>query len=191
MASKYVTTFDEVKDAIEYCEGNFDCMCKRLKRIPSQFPTYWSKWPELKKRFDSLQNPALLWEQTTQSHAQRFRVDAQLAAEALKECKGLPSLAAEKLRVPHRVMLKEIELTPSLQELVADQRDARIDRAEKALDTLIANGTPSAVYFVLSTLGKKRGYAKFDAADVQAQEASLQKFREIQAALARPRMLEK
>lgn len=72
---------------------------------------------------------------------------------------GNISTAAESLGVERKTLYTWIE-DESLQDVVIEGRNARLDFAESKLDQNINNGDTTAIIFLLKTLGKERGYVE-------------------------------
>lgn len=79
---------------------------------------------------------------------------------ALLKCRGNYAAAAKALGVTRQAVSKYVKERPELLEAVNDQREARIDRAESALDKAIDRGAPWAISLTLRTQGKERGWVE-------------------------------
>lgn len=81
-------------------------------------------------------------------------------AEALRETRGMVSLAADRLQCSQQSVRNYIERYPALTGVLADQRERMTDVAELKLAQAIQNGDAWAVCFYLKTQGKSRGYVE-------------------------------
>lgn len=83
---------------------------------------------------------------------------------ALRVSKGYISVAAMRLHMTPRNLRIRIERNESLQELLRDIRDKRLDNYEKRLEELTrsrdAKVALGATTYALDRLGKERGYGK-------------------------------
>ncbi len=92
------------------------------------------------------------------SKKQKFTV--QQVIKALKNNRGLVTQAAEELKVCPRTIYNYAERYPTVKETVETLRESRLDYTEGVLYDLIDKGEPAAVFFLLKTQGKKRGYVE-------------------------------
>lgn len=79
-------------------------------------------------------------------------------AVALIRYQGNLTNVARKLARSRRVIETYISREPKLRELAEDLQEQFIDLTEDKLRGLVVAGDPSSVRYVLSTLGKKRGF---------------------------------
>lgn len=79
---------------------------------------------------------------------------------ALRITRGSITEAAELLEVERPILSRKVRSTPSLEKVMQDIREEKIDAAEKALDELVLEKNPTAVTFTLRTIGKERGYTE-------------------------------
>ena len=84
----------------------------------------------------------------------------QQVIAALKETRGLITLAAERLGCVDDTVRRYVNKYPKVKQTVMQYRRRRVDVAELKLDGALANGEPWAIALVLKTLGKKRGYVE-------------------------------
>ena len=82
----------------------------------------------------------------------------QRIIEALKETRGLLTLAARKAGVSYRTVNRYANEFPSVQEAVEEAKESMIDFAEGKLFEKISKGDTASIIFYLKTQGKKRGY---------------------------------
>lgn len=78
---------------------------------------------------------------------------------ALRLARGSISDAAELLKLERPILARKVQATPSLEKVMRDIREQKLDDAEKALDALVLEKNPTAVTFMLKTLGRDRGYS--------------------------------
>ena len=79
---------------------------------------------------------------------------------ALVKNKGNILLASRSLGCDRNVIYRRMKKIPSLQEARDDAEDIRIDLYEAAIDkAALEEGNVSAIKYILSTRGKRRGYS--------------------------------
>jgi len=83
---------------------------------------------------------------------------AQKIIEALKDTRGLLTLAARKAGVSYRTVNRYANEFPSVQEAVQEAKESMTDFAEGKLYEKISKGDTASIIFYLKTQGKKRGY---------------------------------
>ena len=88
------------------------------------------------------------------------RIGEQRAVDVLTSSRGNVSLAARRLGISARTIHRWLAQYPDLRELVEAQRDRIIDMAEENIFDAVERGNLKASWFVLQTLGKKRGYSE-------------------------------
>ena len=81
-------------------------------------------------------------------------------AKALLMAKGRVTHAARLLDVSHAAVIKRIKNSEFLQMIREMAIEERLDNAEEALDSLIEKENLGAIQFLLSTIGKDRGYVR-------------------------------
>ena len=77
---------------------------------------------------------------------------------ALVQCCGSRVEAAELLGMSRPKLSKYIRLHPDLKDLVDSERDGLLDRVERSVAERALSGDWAAQKFILTTLGKDRGY---------------------------------
>jgi len=77
---------------------------------------------------------------------------------ALKETKGLLTLAARKAGVSYPTVNRYANDFPSVREAVLEAKESMVDFAEGKLFEKISKGDTASIIFYLKTQGKKRGY---------------------------------
>jgi hypothetical protein len=82
----------------------------------------------------------------------------QRVVQVLKDMRGNISNTCHFFKVSRRTFYYWKENNPIFAQLVDEIQEARIDRTESVLDDLIEAKEPCAVFFLLKTIGKKRGY---------------------------------
>jgi DNA-binding protein Fis len=83
-----------------------------------------------------------------------------VVADALEQAKGHVARAANALGVPRAYVRKVIELRPNLQEVLFQEREKLVDRAEDVLREAVRAKKPWAIIFVLDTRGRNRGFGR-------------------------------
>ena len=83
---------------------------------------------------------------------------AQKIIDALKESKGLLTLAAKKAGVSYSTVNRYANEFPSVREAVEEAKESMLDYTEGKLFEQIKNGNIASIIFYLKTQGKKRGY---------------------------------
>ncbi len=77
---------------------------------------------------------------------------------AVKEYKGLLTLAAVKAGVNYKTLWRYTQDYPSVAEAVKESKEFMLDVAEGKLFKAIQDGNMTAIIFFLKTKGKSRGY---------------------------------
>lgn len=80
--------------------------------------------------------------------------------KAAEEQFGLTSLMARQLNCSQNTVRNYVKRYPTLAQVVHDQREAMVDRAELGLRNAIINGEQWAIILALKTIGKDRGYVE-------------------------------
>jgi len=80
--------------------------------------------------------------------------------EAVKECKGLLTLVAEKTGLGYRTVNRYATEFPTVQEAVREAKEGMVDLAESKLFAAIDKGDAWAICFYLKTQAKHRGYVE-------------------------------
>ena len=80
--------------------------------------------------------------------------------EALKATQGLSALAAEKLGCTAQTIYNYAERYASVRDVLAHQREKRLDIAEGQLWRLVQDGNLGAIIFFLKTQGRGRGFTE-------------------------------
>jgi len=78
--------------------------------------------------------------------------------KALKETRGLLTMAAAKSGVGYRTVCRYVAEYPTVRAAAQDAKEAMLDFAEGKLYTKIKAGDNTAIIFYLKTQGKSRGY---------------------------------
>ena len=79
--------------------------------------------------------------------------------DALIQSRGCVTRAAQIVGVHRRTVTRWLTAHPKLREIVEDSRDQLIDTAEHNLFEAAEKGDLAACRFILTTLGKARGYS--------------------------------
>ena len=80
--------------------------------------------------------------------------------DALKATQGLSALAAEKLGCTAQTIYNYAERYASVRDVLAHQREKRLDIAEGQLWRLVQDGNLGAIIFFLKTQGRARGFTE-------------------------------
>lgn len=83
--------------------------------------------------------------------------DDQIIA-ALQAEHGLISPATRRLGCNLSVIYRRLKKSAALQEVIDQERGVILDLAENCLFEAVSRGETKAAIFILSTLGRKRGY---------------------------------
>jgi len=85
---------------------------------------------------------------------------AEQVAKALRESRGLVSVAAQKLGCTSRTVRNYKNRYVSVEEAAVEARNTLIDTAEQNLADKVEEKDMTAIIFTLKTLGKSRGYVE-------------------------------
>jgi hypothetical protein len=88
------------------------------------------------------------------------RFTQQQVIDALVQGEGFKITAAAALRCSRRTITRYIERYPAVREAYEDARQATLDLAESRLLALVRKDDWRAIRYLLSTLGKDRGYTE-------------------------------
>uniref|UniRef100_A0A6M3KAU5 Uncharacterized protein n=1 Tax=viral metagenome TaxID=1070528 RepID=A0A6M3KAU5_9ZZZZ len=83
---------------------------------------------------------------------------AQRIITALKETRGLLTMAARKAGVSYTTVKRYATEFPSIKEAVQESKESMVDFAEGKLFEKISKGDTACIIFYLKTQGKGRGY---------------------------------
>lgn len=86
------------------------------------------------------------------------RYTAEQVIEAIKKARGIKAVVARSLGCDRSTVNNYIERYPTVKRAYEEQREVIIDIAEGQLIKKVDSGEWDAVKYVLSTLGKDRGY---------------------------------
>ena len=92
--------------------------------------------------------------------AGKERYTVEQIITALRNTKGLVSLAAKQLGCNHQTITNYRAKHPEIAAVFDEQRTALVDVAELSLYNAIQKGEPWAVALLLKTIGKSRGYGE-------------------------------
>ena len=84
---------------------------------------------------------------------------AQVIA-ALRETKGTQYLAAKRLGVSAKTVQRYLDRYPDIRDIIDESRQELTDTSELKLWQAVQDGNLRAIFFVLRTQGKKRGYVE-------------------------------
>jgi len=82
----------------------------------------------------------------------------QQFVDAIKACKGMKTLAANRVGCTYKTFMEYSRKYPEINEAVQDSREQMLDHVELKLYDRCMNGDTTALIFMLKTLGKQRGY---------------------------------
>jgi hypothetical protein len=85
------------------------------------------------------------------------RTDAQII-EAIRNSRGLIAVAARKLGVSRRTVYNRMEKSEDIREALDEARDFVLDVGQAKLYQAVENGESWAIQYLLTTLGKSRGF---------------------------------
>lgn len=89
-----------------------------------------------------------------------YKIPQKDICEAIKDSAGLISVIAERLGIRYDAAKRHIQLHDSTIEAYNHEVESKIDIAEKTVDQAIQAGDVGAAKWLLSTLGKKRGFSE-------------------------------
>ena len=93
-------------------------------------------------------------------NTKKRELTAQKIIVALRETKGLLTLAARKAGVSYRTINRYASEYPSVAEAVQEAKESMVDFAEGKLYEKIAKGDTASIIFFLKTKAKSRGYTE-------------------------------
>jgi hypothetical protein len=88
------------------------------------------------------------------------RYTTEQVITAIKETKGMLTIAAERLKCHPETVRTYVNRYPTVKAALQEQREGVLDVAELALMRAVQNGESWAVTFCLATIGRQRGYIK-------------------------------
>lgn len=100
------------------------------------------------------------YRKTAQRRRRILRPEA--VADALLKKRGNIAAVARLFGVTRQAVRQYVDSNPDLKDRENEGREERLDKAEEVLDRALDAGDMTAVYYTLSTLGKKRGYIRTD-----------------------------
>ena len=92
-------------------------------------------------------------------HSLSVRPSEEEICSAITMHRGRLGDAARSLGIRSTYIRKVIRENPMVMETWEQAKDVRVDIAETALDKAVKEGDVKAIVFLLSTLGKDRGYS--------------------------------
>lgn len=87
---------------------------------------------------------------------EHYSIEQMIAA--LQACKGIKSQAARRLGCTTATINNYVRRYPEIAQACIDAREELVDHAEIALMKMVRDGEWNAVRFVLTTMGKQRGW---------------------------------
>ena len=97
---------------------------------------------------------------------------AAVMAEALRRTRGIYSAAAEQVGCNRETVANYVRRYESVRQAAEEGRSVLVDAAEGQLWTKVEAGEWPAIAFVLTTLGKERGYAPAQRHEVSGPEGA-------------------
>ena len=85
-------------------------------------------------------------------------LSSEKIAEALKASSGVMAEAARRLRISRDTLYERARVDPVVEAARTEAREVFLDLGESQLYRLVKEGNPSAVFFLLRTLGARRGW---------------------------------
>ena len=93
--------------------------------------------------------------------------------DALTESLGNISLACESLSIKRDLYYKYYDCDEDFRKHAEKCRERRLDFAEHKLDKLVEQENPTAILFLLKTIGKSRGYSERQEIDMTSKGESI------------------
>lgn len=94
--------------------------------------------------------------------------------EALEGTGGNLTLVAKNLKTSRTAVYNFIHNNPELNELVLEEREKIVDKAETQLFTKLDNGVDWTIKYVLGTWGQKRGWVENPAVQLIEKQQNIQ-----------------
>ncbi len=88
------------------------------------------------------------------------KLTATAVEEKLREYNGNMAAVGRALGVTRVSVFQFVQRHPTLQQVMLDCRETRVDTAESALDRAVLNGEGWSISLTLKTIGKNRGYVE-------------------------------
>ena len=85
-------------------------------------------------------------------------LSSEKIAEALKASSGVMAEAARRLRISRDTLYERARVDPVVEAARTEAREVFLDLGKSQLYRLVKEGNPSAVFFLLRTLGARRGW---------------------------------
>lgn len=98
------------------------------------------------------------------------RVTDKQILEALHECAGIKSAAAQKLGISPALIRKRIEKSHKLRDAVAEFDERVLDQAEAGLYLHLKQGNLRAILFILRCKGARRGWVERSEVELKDQQ---------------------
>ena len=92
--------------------------------------------------------------------ANKQRYTDEQIARVLRQTMGNMTATAQSLGCDRTTVYIRVKASPLLQTVCEEARESFIDLAESAMQKAVREGDVSATKYVLSTLGKNRGYCE-------------------------------
>jgi len=90
----------------------------------------------------------------------KLKYTVEQICQALDSTRGMIYMSADRLKCSPQTIYNYADRYPKIQECLAAHRGRRVDRAEYGLDEKVAEGDLGAIKYVLSCLGRDRGYGE-------------------------------
>ena len=111
--------------------------------------------PKLASMIAKLESP----NDATSATPPRARSDYDRVVKALRDHSGNVTRASAQLGINRTSLHRRISGDKNLQEILSDCRESLCDEAESKIAVAVKAGDVTACKFVLSTIGKNRGYS--------------------------------
>jgi len=152
---------EQMVAAIERTRGNQNAIARAMGCCSETVARYIERYPVVREAYRRAYDARMAAGDTRipppGAHG-RLRFTRQEMAEAIRQARGLVSVAAKSLHCRPQTVLAYIRRFPSVGDAYEEERASMIDLVENRLAEAVDRGHWPAVVFVLSTLGADRGY---------------------------------
>ncbi len=98
--------------------------------------------------------------QQSRGRAFRMKVSKEKFIECAKRSGGIMTALAQLAGIDRMTAAKYLTLVPEANDYFQSQKETIIDLAENQLVKLVREGDKDAIFFLLKTVGKRRGYSE-------------------------------
>lgn len=98
--------------------------------------------------------------QQSRGRAFRMKVSKEKFIECAKRSGGIMTALAQLAGIDRITAAKYLKFVPEANEYFQSQKETIIDLAENQLVKLVREGDKDAIFFLLKTVGKRRGYSE-------------------------------